>query len=127
MRTAQRSLMWIVLAGLFVALATSVQAADCKVGIKSEARGEEDRVDTVIYTYLIEPELKSNIECARLEYDLVIVERLTDGTEETKRIRRTMKLKRGEAKARKVQYRAPKSSKIVSWKYETYRCSPCGT
>ena len=126
MRTKHRFLPWICLLGLGLLLGGSVQAADCKVSIKAEERGTEDRVDVVIHRFLIQPELKSDIECGKLEYDLVVVERAKDGSEQTKRVRSSIKLKRGEAKARKVEYRASKDVKVASWKFEAYRCTPCG-
>ena len=126
MRRVQATLFAIVALGLMLGLTAGASAADCQGKVKASARGSEDRGDVVIYRYLVEPSMTGNAYCGNVSYEIELVERSANGKEETKRIGGTMKIQRGEAKARKVSHRVPKGTTVVRWSATADDCTVCG-
>jgi hypothetical protein len=126
MRGVQTALIGIVALGLMLGFATTASAAHCTGKVKASARGSEDRGDVVIYKYLVEPSMTGNAYCGNVSYEIELVERTAEGKEETKKIGGTIKVQRGEAKARKVSHRVPKGTTVVRWTAKATDCTVCG-
>ena len=126
MRRIQNALLAIAALGLWLGFAATASAASCTGKVKASARGSEDRVDVVIYKYLVEPSMTGNAYCGNVTYEIELVERSANGQEETKRIGGTVKVQRGEAKARKVSHLVPKGTTVVRWTAKATDCTVCG-
>jgi hypothetical protein len=126
MRRVQATLLLIAALGLMLGFTASASAANCTGKVKASARDTDDRGDVVVYSYLVEPSMTGNAYCGKVSYEIELVERSANGKEETKRIGGTIKIPRGEAKARKVSHRVPKGTTVVRWSATATDCTVCG-
>lgn len=126
-RSRHRLLVSIVLTVAVAILASlPVAAADCQAEVKSKYNGQDDARDLVDqHVFLVE--IKSRERCARVEYEMTIVER--SGTGETRTYTKLFRdrIRDAEAKTRKITHRVDKGDKIQSWEFELVRCWMCGT
>ena len=126
MRRVQGVLVVVVVLTLVLGFTAIATAADCQGKVKVSARGSDDRGDVVAYRYLVEPSMTGTAYCGNVTYEIELVERESDGREETKTIGGTIKVQRGESKARKVTHRVPKGTTVVKWSAKATGCTVCG-
>lgn len=114
-----------LLASLVVAAAPAV-AADCKAEVKAKYNGQDEARDNVDqHVFLVE--IKSRERCAKVEYEMTIVERSGNGETRTYTKVFRDRIRDAESKARKVNHRVDKGDKIQSWDFTLLQCWMCGT
>ena len=114
-----------VLLGVCLAVSAGVSRADgCKANLHSTLEREERERETITYTF--EVDVSSPERCADVDYVLKVVESASGEKDRTKKIPRHTRVRDGYSVSAKVSYRLPAKRRLVSWKFETVSCQPCG-
>ena len=123
-RGRRSSLIPILLGVCLVVPAGGSWADECQASLDSTLMKEEK--DGEIVTYMFKVDVKSPARCADVKYVLKVVEAVTGEEDRTKKIPHHTRVRDGYSVSAKVSYRLPAKRRLVSWKFETVSCQPCG-
>lgn len=107
------------------ALSAAHAQTTCNGTMRYEYRGQDSTSDIDFVDHVFAIEVGADVNCAKVDYELRVVEKPQDGEQVENKRSYTQSVRDNESKARKIKYRLARTTQVLDYSLEVTGCTPC--